>query len=206
MNNIQGGRWDQLLRKLFPVKEKSIAPAIAPEIVPMVVVQKFEPEMYAIKNEFLAIAGQHRAATAANHTFFSLEMPSLSDVLVEVTSIHVYRLNGPGGSIQLRWLPTSSGGSAFGSGYRDSRRSQVISVAQTIPTVFSGAEPTIIGSRIGEYGLGLDEKHVIDQPFVLGPGAKLSVWSVQQNSDLGVTFHWREREAERTELTQFGGS
>lgn len=51
INQISQGRWDSFLSKIFGIKERSVAPTVGTELMPVVVVQTVEPEGYFLRGE-----------------------------------------------------------------------------------------------------------------------------------------------------------
>lgn len=81
MSEIQGGRHDSLLRRIFPVKGPAIAPRVTPEITPIIVVQPFENHMRALLQDKVYGTSWSVAGAAGQFGCTQLENPSGSQTL-----------------------------------------------------------------------------------------------------------------------------
>jgi hypothetical protein len=201
MPEIQGGRWDNFLARCFPVKGRPVAPQLAPELVPIVVAQPNEPELYALRGEKLWHGFGFRQATAGQFSGASLFNPADSGMLVIVQCIWIgndqvaarqYNLYGPGtGAITFDTAGTAT------TTPRDSRYRGESIVAQ----LTAGSIGVIPGTSVGEFRHPANDQVRYDIPWILSPNNRITVFGDVQNNEVEVIFEWRERPAERSELT-----
>jgi hypothetical protein len=86
LNLIQGGRWDQLLRRLFSMKQGAVAPTISPEIVSNIILENDRPENLALAGVRLGMGSSSEVAAAGEFSMCQLWNPVNSQTLVVCTS------------------------------------------------------------------------------------------------------------------------
>lgn len=206
MTEIAGGRWDNLLARLFPIKGRPISPGMSPELMPVVVVQPNVPEMSLLRGERLYGDTVSLAAVAGQTGKFLLRNPTDSNGLIIVERVIVS--SGDAGDFQLRTQPLPSPvvdlAVAGNPNCRDTRQagtaatSAVPGFGLTSNEVSAAAATGALHMIVRLAGSPYD--FVTDWgPFVLGPGTGLEVNSPVQAS-IRVTCLWRERAAEPSEL------
>ena len=201
INQIQGGRWDGLLRRLFPIKDRSIAPILASELVGQVVVQEWSDELYKLRGDNLACALASRSAVAAELAHCVIRNPAGSNNLVIIEQIWVavstamlVIMAREGPALVVGFAPVATT-------FRDSRSGTVTAIGETVATVAT------LSNAVGQGGNGFAVAPIpaspgvqFDLPMVLAPGSGLIVRGATVNSTLRMTFLWRERIAEPSEL------
>ena len=89
-NAIEQGRWDKALRSIFSMSQGSVAPVLAPEIVPQIIIQNFEPQHFLYRGEFL-YAGMAAVAAGGAGTFGAVQLINTDPgCLVVVESISFF--------------------------------------------------------------------------------------------------------------------
>lgn len=88
LNQIQGGRWDTILRRLFSMKQGAIAPVLAGELVATVVLEDDRPENFALSGTRICIGHADLPATAVERSSIQLFNPVGSGVLAVVTNVN----------------------------------------------------------------------------------------------------------------------
>lgn len=190
---ISGGRWDNLLRRLFPVKGGAVAPAIAPELVPTIQVQTFEPEMYRLKGERLLIGKGIAGPVAGQYAQVNLRNDS-DDSLVIIESFLVSSGTAATG-FQVR-LGNNAVGTLTGIGGRDVRCGVVITAGSVSGAIRQSVNAGISGTHVGDIRINAANVTANGKllcPFVLGPTHMLQIWNEAVNANIYVTFIWRER-------------
>lgn len=198
MTEIQGGRWDNLLRRLFPVKGGSIAPALAPEIQPHVSVQDFLPEMHYLVGEKLGMGWMARAASAGNYGVIQLVNPDDSGVLAIIEEMQASRYVAAG-LIYVKWDNTgtaSGGGKAVNA--RDARWNGGVCDAPSTEECTCGVYGADVaaspGSVIWEhYGATVEHYFLSCTPLVIPPGNRVTITTSAQNTAIRGGYIWRER-------------
>lgn len=201
MTEISGGRWDTFLRRLFPVKGRSISPALAPELVPIVVAQPDGPELRALRNEKLfsvlvnqvSVGGQFQGALIRN--------PPDSTMLIVCTGIMVYTAGAV--AVQLRNHGTTLHGAAATANVEG---------------------PSNLDGRFRGEGFTVEAYHVSDAvpggqicascyqgpgatwqgpspfpPFIMDPGQIYGVWGAVLATSMYCSFYGFERIIEQAE-------
>ena len=201
INQIQGGRWDNLLRRLFPIKDRSIAPIMASELVGQVVVQEWSTELYKLRGDNLAAALASRSAVAAEFAHIVIRNPANSGNLVILEQVWV-AVSTAMLVIMAREGPALVVGfAAVATTFRDSRAGTATAIGETVATV------STLSNAAGQGGNGFAVVPIpaspgvqFDLPLVLAPGSGLIIRGATANSTLRLTLLWRERVAEPSEL------
>jgi len=201
LNQIQGGRWDNLLRRFFPIKERSVAPVLAPELVGYVAVQEWEDDMFWARSEKLAYVTSGNVAVAAQRGHVQILNPAGSASLVMVEKVQVFSTAAV--TFELRYLSGPiAAGIASAVSPRDQRFANVPNVGAATARVFHLNTAAVIGTsaslqlvtlagQMDEYALGC----------ILPPGESLLFVDMNLNTFNIVNIFWRERAAEGPELT-----
>lgn len=201
MTEIQGGRWDTLLRRLFPVKGPSIAPAIAPEIIPTVEVQPYFPEIHYLMRDRICQHGVNSTQAAANYTALQLENIATDHIII------IERVLVASDNAGLVYLGISTSGHTCGNAHNASPRDTrwpgggvAPAVGWTIGRLFSGpiAAPLTSPTWVTRVQAGAPFV-LVDHPIVLAPQHTLEVYHLTQNVALTASFAWRERVLEQSE-------
>jgi len=200
LNQIQGGRWDRLLRTFFPIKEKSIAPVLAPELVGYVTVQEWEPDMFWARGERLAWMTVGRAAVVAEFVYFQLFNPNGSGSLVMFEKLWLFSPTAP--IIEIRYLTGAlSGGIRVATGPRDQRFANVPNIGATVAQMSHRTTGAAIGTASSaQVQLEAGVMKEIEFSAIIPPNESILIASQALNVALSVTPFWRERPVEGTEL------
>ncbi len=200
LNQINGGRWDNFLRRMFPIKEQSIAPVIASELVGMVIVQEWEPELFKLRDEALAIAYTEVGAVAAQLGHVQLFNPAGSASLITLEKVIFFVTVDS--TLQIAYEPGIMAGSIqAASAFRDQRFSPTPNIGITIGQPrFVSSVPVIGTATISKVQVILAPSLEWKLDMVISPGQSVVVRHQTVNRLLGVTWFWRERSAEPSEL------
>lgn len=201
VNQIQGGRWDNLLRRVFPIKDRSVAPVMASELVPIVVAQEFEPEFYWPRDERMAFAFVRQAAVAAEISHVQLLNPAGSQSIIILDEVDL--MSSVALLVNLVYLTGDLATVTTGpTGFRDQRFGAVLDTDLALGLV---RRDTSVGGQGGlvaqEWRMG-----VANSPFtvklncVLPPGESVVFRTAVVNAVLEINMRWRERAAEPSEL------
>lgn len=195
MTEIAGGRWDRLLRKLFPVKGPSIAPSIAPELLPVVQVQNWEPELYILRSETRWSSFCDQIAIGGQSGYILLSNPADSGVLAIIEdfwhSVPDNNVSASMGILSSMPIPAN-----FGTvGQLDTRQISNYAAACTVmhDTNVIGAGETCRMNRSPA------KSNKAWQPVVVHPNYGYLLWSRTVNVNFFGTLFWRERPIEPSE-------
>lgn len=201
VNQIQGGRWDTLLRRLLPIKDRSIAPIMASELVGQVVVQEWEPELFALRNEHLAIGQAAGGAVAAEFSHCKLRNPVDSGTLLILEEIWVRT-----SANLIVELAQVSGVATVGftdqvTAFRDLRLGGTPLAGTTVGQVSRDTSVALAGGTgTGRFAVLTADSKMLKLVQVLPPNSELIIRGLTVNVALQCTFLWRERGAEPSEL------
>lgn len=201
LNQIQSGRWDRCLRRFFGVKEFGpIAPAVSPEVLPVMVLQPHCPSLYHLRDERLAASFVSVPAVAGNTGYATLQ--TRENALVVLTKITVVSY-AAALAYWIGWDNNNLAGTPVAGTFRDSRRGTVPAIAQQLATVFYGAVvagPGAGGVFLETSAANAGETLVIDTEIVIAAGANFLVQATTLNQAFSCSFEWRERPLEDTEV------
>lgn len=162
MTEIQGGRWDGLLKRMFPVKGQAVAPAIGPEIIPTMTVEPYTLRHRILAGERTYGSWNTLGAVENEYGLAMLHNPPDSGCMVEV--IEAYAVAGFGIPLLFAW---------FGS-----------NVCSTRTNTYS------LDSREGEHTA--QQYHSVAQFWVgtdpFGPAA--DIYAINGNSDINQTVKY----------------
>jgi hypothetical protein len=199
VTELQQNRYDQLLRRVGGlIGPGSKVSEVISELFPMIDVENLPPELYVLEGTALAFRGTNIVAPAGQQNASQLSNPTGSGKLITVTSITMsLNIQGRANITLLAGLLASSNG--FGE-FRDSRNE-------------AGGSGAAIGNTRIETGLVINAGTVVqligEEPFtladpngicVLAPGDQLTIGTVDLARRLVVSYFWRERVAEQSEL------
>lgn len=201
VNQISLGRYDSYLSKLLQCKERSVAPSVATEILPVIDVEKVNPEGRLLQGVRLGLAGFEVAAVAAQFSIIILTNPAGSNQLLVVE--HAYLTTFPGGAhIAVHNAVTGALPNTNRAGVRDTR------IAGAAPAFNLGVTAQLFGGALAvvpgifNFFLTFNTAGNIDLPLnlVLGPGSGVMLQSQVVNNALLGGFTWYERALEDSEL------
>jgi len=206
INAIEGGRWDNFLRRFFNIKERGVAPSLAPEIVPIIGVEpNDDPTAYFLRSARLMAGSMDIAAVAAEFGIWELRNPVGSNTLVTVTQTWFTGRSNIvtllfGVSVQL----SSAEANITTKGLRDLRWDDGAGgqIQQSAAAFLEYNDPAIPGVLIKEFNGGATGQTHFEWnvPIVIPPG--YSVFGTNRNVNerfIGGVVWW-ERPLEPSEL------
>jgi len=198
MNDIQIGRLSGMLHKLLGITEGAPVPTLAPELIATIPLEVDRPEWAFLGGESLCYGGGAQGAVAGEMSHVQLlnRSPGVLAVLERV-DINM-TANGtvyyghedavfPGGSVQVS------------SGFRDSRKARGTGVTACECWTQTDAG-VLIDTVLGKHpvlGYGL---LTLYPNIILTPSKGFAVACTTVNVSLYVTFYWRERMLEKSEV------
>lgn len=199
MNEVQIGRYKQLLEQLLSMKGEIAVQQLSPELLPVLVLGDDRPEWSALSGERLAFGGIAQAGVAAERSTIQLmNLPTSTSI---VTLERLWVRVATAGEVFMGHLDTlvsGSGAAAGAYGFRDGRfpRGSQASAAQVF-SFHDAANPITANLWRGVIGT---TSTAINLPVVLTPGRGFAVCCTTVNVAMYVSFMWRERKFETSEL------
>lgn len=198
MNEIQVGRYSDILHKLLGITEGSPTPTLAPDLIATVALESDRPEWAYLGNERLCwgqvtplpVAGERSQVSIHNVTANSI-------VVVE----RVWITTGANLTFFMGHLdtPPSGGGAALGNfGFRDSRWQRGNQV--TAANVYSAVGAAITNDA--DFMLRrvpANQENYFELPIVLTNGFGLGIMTFTTATSFSAGFLWRERVLTRNE-------
>lgn len=197
MSAIQQNRWDQLLRRAADLKGpgSKVNDALT-ELFPTFDVEKVPAELYKLGGIDICFGGSTVTGAAGQNGRLQLFNPAGSGKLVTCTSFTV-SLSGTG--IIRYGTVTGPFTSAATQLFRDTR-----GPFAELPTAFIGTRSEVgFGPANGQFRLLANTPYTMDSRnsmAVLAPGTGIEVGPNILAAAMNVTFFWRERVAEPSEL------
>ena len=197
MAELQQNRYDQLIRRVGGIigVGSMVSEAIG-ELFPMIDVENVPPELLALGGTRLAWQSTERPASAGNTSGSELNNPEGSGVIATVTQLAVQTdINT---IVNAGTAFTALGGTPVRGVFRDAR--------------FGGARETTLTAESVDAatvtsGLTYRSVATVQTTFrddngiaVLTPGTGLRVVTNQSNVRMTVSYWWKERSAEPSEL------
>lgn len=200
LNEIQDvGIGQALRRRLGILSTGSPAPALAPEIMPVVSLGDDRPDLRYLANERLAGATAGQAAVAAQFSFVGLTNPTNSNLVVVVERIRVVAPAGSSIRVVMRQAVltgTPTLGAVRDGRWAPSLTQQAVAVCNLTGGTLGGL-PAELSQCVVEAGVTQE----IEVPFIIRPGETLAAVAAVANITIGaVTFFWSERRANQDEL------
>ena len=195
--DLQHARYDQLVRRvgaLYGGGSKVVE--VLPEVFPVLELENTTPELLALSGWRLAWQSTERPAVVGQLSTSQLFNPAGSGVIVAVTHFRV-RVDTANTTIQAEISPTIIGVNQVKGLFRDSRfggNRQTTAEVSSVDNIVVGGGLRVI--------VGLDDLVISDDNglVVLTPGFGLSVGTQQNDILMTITYFWRERIAQESEL------
>ncbi len=203
MNAIEGGRWDNLLRRFFSIKERGVAPSLAPEIVPYFGVEDAaNPEFAFLRGVKLAAGdAQALAGGAGTNSQVELRNPAGSDTLITCLTVRLWGTTTS--TFQVAVGTNGAVGVAASQGLRDLRwlDGDFANIQRVVGRVFtSNTLAALVGFRIADIRILAQVQDTFPWPLTVPPGFSVFGGNVGQNLLANVGFVWQERPIEQSEL------
>ncbi len=192
---VQQTRWDRIIRRVSgSIGPGSRVSETLSELFPVLDVERVPAELLLLGGTRLAMGSLRVVAAGANFAQVMLRNPGGSGQLITVTEV---RISSP---TSQRFVigPTQNTFTVAGN--------QAIADTREFP---NGPTGQVLGDSLLVFGASfwqpflLDQEIVVQPPdalAVLAPGTALSVSASVSTSDVTVSFLWRERSAEESEL------
>lgn len=197
-NEVQSGRYNRLLQKLLMMKGGAPAPQLGGDIEPGITLESDRPEWGYLAGDMLASCPGLKAADVANLAGVGLANPASSGVLAVTDGILVNNENAATRSFNIY-----QGGLAVGSIARGRPRDFRWTTPTTKTTasgVGSSIEAVATGQLIGRLTLATGASIYLPLAFIVNPNRQLLIQTDIVNAICSVTFFWRERAQEESEI------
>lgn len=196
---VQQTRWDRLIRRVSgSIGPGSRVSETISELFPVIDVERVPGELLILAGTNLAHAGSQVTAAAAEIPNVILFNPPGSNNLITVTQVAVRA-----GTNDIVRFAVSSGVSGARTNTERFRDARLISpTGLPVGQISTFSNPSQIAEQVSLSVLANDSKLVSDQNglAVLSPDTKFVVATTSVQTTMTVTFWWRERPAEVSEL------
>lgn len=199
LNQIQGGRWDQGLRRIFSMKQGAIAPTLAGELLAAIILENDRPENFAMVGTRLCQGGTASNGVAAQRSMVQLMNPVGSGVVGVVTAV-VQLLNGAG-KHGLSHTITALTTATFGF-LTDTRLFNFTgtTIRSTLQVRSLTAAALVTSTQIARCsGIVNDQVPYIISPIILKPGTGILTAPDAVNTSNTTHFTWYERPLQPSE-------
>ena len=198
MASINQNRWDQLVRRVAGlIGPGSKVNNTIGDLFPMLDVENLPGELYLLAGTRLGFGGALQIAAAGEAPRVQLFNPANSGLLVTLTSL-VISTNAIA-VIRLITTATAASTNTLNQRVRDTRLGDI---TRTTAEIRSESNVAVLAAD-AEYRTIANVPVVLADPngvVVLAPGSGLTVTNTSAASQVTVSFFWRERTAEQSEL------
>lgn len=200
MPDVYLGRFNRWVEKLFNVKGGPTLVDIDHRVSTVLSFQPGNEERYLVGWNRYAIIKQ-QAAVAAQNSFFVLRNPAASNVVVVVEKIFVLGTVATPSQAHLSIAQNQTDAATTFSGFRLDSRSNLSSTAIFSQSTAVAPDFSNIILAVGFTNLpGVDMIITETQELTLMPGDAIRVVDATLNEAFDVSFFWRERALETSEL------
>lgn len=196
VNEIQVGRQNAVLHKLLAMKEGAPSPILAPEVIPVLVLESDRPEWAFLAGEALCWGFVEPGAVVGQIAYCELRNPAGSGVLCVVEEV-------------VLASATASAFFALGIGSYAPLSAASASIVRdtrilpgrpscSLASINTAASPGGINGYKILQSTGSDPV-IIRTPIILSPGTLLAIQTTNMNIGIRVSVSWRERTLEPSE-------
>jgi len=197
-NELQQNRYDRLIRRVGAIiGTGSKVSEVLTELFPMIDVEGDRGELQLLSGVVLGMGSSSRLGAGGKRSRIQLFNPVGSGKIVTVTEVLINSATTQSISVGRTVIVESSG-----VGTQLTRDLRLPVSKRPVAQMFTGEETAIVDANINIRMLGsvmftLASKNDV---MILPPGTGINVGTSQVDTNLIVTFLWREREAETSEL------
>lgn len=206
VNEIQAGRYNANLTKLLSMKEGSPAPTLAPEILAAFVLESDRVEWGFLKAEHICLGATIQPAGVTTLAFSSIINPVGSGALVVIEQIWVSSNVSMDVFLAIQKLGQPTGTDGLNKNHRDTRSSTATgsnAAAGVVAVIIDGGNipaNALIVFANATIRVDPTSGHTAPCEIVLSPGFRIVLEAKTINAALCVTYFWRERTLESSEL------
>lgn len=203
-NEILSGRYNRILQKLLSMKGGAPAPQLSGDLSAGITLEEDRPEWAYLAGDFLAAAPAVKAADAANLSAIGITLAANSGVLAWLEGFLVNNENAALTTFNLGW-----GGPAMGTLFRAYPRDirwLTPSTKRSACQVGSAVEAATSLLLMDRVTLPAGGSIYIPASRILTPATsgtnQFAIETDLVNKICSVTFYWRERALEESELAR----
>lgn len=192
MNEIQTGRYSDLLHKLLGITEGSPTPTLAPDLIATLALEVDRPEWAYLGNERLCWGTVTPTPAAGERSLVQIHNSQASGLLVVVEGIELAA--GANLTFVLGHLDTlaSGGGATVGTtGFRDARYPRNVAASARVYSDEGAA--LALDRTMGNVRVLADTSKYVPLNLVLTPGAGFGAMTFTVATAFTGSFWWRER-------------
>lgn len=179
------------LKRRFGIVGSAGIDTIAPEIVPVVLVEDLQRERsFPLYRE--CIGGDTNGPVVAQFSYLQLLNPAGSNILVTIERFIVSATAA--GAVDLRELDAALAGLSTLKGFRDRRIP-----GDPVAELRGGSDAGALGSQVGLVTIPANEALTVRVDYTLTPGRGFACNSDQTNVQFRASFFWTERTLLRVE-------
>jgi hypothetical protein len=201
VNEIQVGRYNGILHKLFSMKEGAPAPTLAPEVSAGFTLESDRPEWAFLAGDRLCAAWGNGGPAPGQTQKYALRNPVNSGVIAVVTKVKVWAsATAPiTFSVGLTSAPFPGGWTGFLSTFRDTRLGGFAGAPTTCQMVGISSAGAFLVLFADVFRGAINTQPETTTPYILAPGTALVVEDLTANLADQATFEWRERALDSAE-------
>lgn len=198
-NEVQVGRFNAMLYKMFSMEEGSPAPQLTGEIIPAVILENDRPEYKFLGGEHLMTVGAQITSAVSNFAQLQLYNPAGSGALVILEQIEFCLASAGLWGIYVTQTELAGGAPTSLTTFKRDSRFGGATAAGGVANVAITTHTAIVGARLFVARDAANATNARRFEYVLSPGYGLTLTTVNTNIDVGANIQWRERFLEQSE-------
>lgn len=199
-NEVQVGRFNGILHKLFAMKEGAPAPVLMPELLAGIILENDRPEYHFLAGAHLGMGGISSSGVVGELSFGLLANPVDSGALVILERF--YSSVTAGSTIFWQVFAGVAPGTATARNTRDTRLTINLAAGQQtglVGTVRFGSSAVSLITAAGGMYRAVTDAYQEELVVILAPGTYIIWEDNTANEGLVMHYIWRERALEPSE-------
>lgn len=198
-NEVLEGSLNQILIRRLAMQGQSAAPAVAPELFPVLTLENDRPEWGLLKGEQLCGSAAVRAGAVGEYAWSALNLHTDFDSMVAVVTQAKATLLGTTGIGLFVYSASPAGTLAGPFGALRDLRTQVgatFGARKPAATHYNGTTSSAVNASARQVDIGYGAVGAVvqcDVPIILGKGMFLFFFADTANIGHSASFQWYER-------------
>lgn len=201
LNQLLEQRFNRMVKVGLGLEEQEGAESVAPEVLPVYLIENDPPEMMLVKGVVPIVGFQSPGAVAAELTFAGIRNPADSGLILVITDCAPSLSVADTVTLTIGGSTSSDVDATDVAFSRDTRRRASSAAMATQPVVLiRGAGAATVGAEHERIRIGADSTEHFRGPYILIPDTELRIYRFTVNTALNCSFTGYYRAARPGEL------